>query len=97
MTTSVSAVLIGALLPLPVLLLALFGVLSIESALEFDQWLLIGLLVYDGKLALTQTAPVPLWRKDVGDPRGRQRGAGAECHQGRLACGRHGQQTDRET
>jgi len=32
--------------------------------------LLIGLLMYDGKLRLTQTAPVPLWYEEAGDPRG---------------------------
>jgi len=32
--------------------------------------LLIGLLMNDGKLRLTQTAPVPAWYKDLGDPRG---------------------------
>ena len=32
--------------------------------------LLIGLLMNDGKLRLTQTAPVPLWHSELGDPRG---------------------------
>ena len=32
--------------------------------------LLIGLLVEDGRLRLTQTAPVPLWYKETYDPRG---------------------------
>ena len=32
--------------------------------------LLIGLLMNDGKLRLTQTAPVPLWYEEAGDPRG---------------------------
>ena len=32
--------------------------------------LLIGLLMNDGKLRLTQTAPVPPWYEDVTDPRG---------------------------
>lgn len=32
--------------------------------------LLIGLLMNDGKLRLTQTAPVQLWQKDFRDPRG---------------------------
>ncbi len=32
--------------------------------------LLIGLLVQDGKLRLTQTAPVPSWYEETGDPRG---------------------------
>jgi len=32
--------------------------------------LLIGLLMNDGKLRLTQTAPVPLWYEDPVDPRG---------------------------
>jgi CubicO group peptidase (beta-lactamase class C family) len=31
--------------------------------------LLIGLLVNDGRLSLSQTAPVPLWNKDISDPR----------------------------
>ena len=32
--------------------------------------LLMGLLVQDGKLRLTQTAPVPSWHEEIGDPRG---------------------------
>jgi CubicO group peptidase (beta-lactamase class C family) len=32
--------------------------------------LLVGLLIDDGKLSLTQTAPVPLWYEDITDPRG---------------------------
>lgn len=59
--TSVSAVLIGALLPLPILLLALFGVLSIESALELDQWLLIGLLIVYGYGAAVLSGAGRLW------------------------------------
>ena len=31
--------------------------------------LLIGLLMNDGRLRLTQTAPVPLWQSELGDPR----------------------------
>jgi len=31
--------------------------------------LLVGVLVHDGKLTLTQSAPVPQWHKDIGDPR----------------------------
>lgn len=32
--------------------------------------LLIGLLINDGKLRLAQSAPVPLWYEETGDPRG---------------------------
>ena len=32
--------------------------------------LLVGLLVHDGRLALEQAAPVPLWHLDADDPRG---------------------------
>ncbi|MGB7454029.1 MAG: serine hydrolase [Lysobacterales bacterium] len=32
--------------------------------------LLIGLLINDGKISLSQTAPVPLWYEEIGDPRG---------------------------
>lgn len=32
--------------------------------------LFIGLLVIDGKLSLSQRAPVPSWRTEIGDPRG---------------------------
>lgn len=31
--------------------------------------LLVGLLINDGRLRLTQTAPVPLWYEETGDPR----------------------------
>jgi CubicO group peptidase (beta-lactamase class C family) len=31
--------------------------------------LLVGLLVHDGKLSLTQSAPVPAWHEDIRDPR----------------------------
>jgi len=32
--------------------------------------LLVGVLVREGKLSVMQTAPVPAWHEDVGDPRG---------------------------
>ena len=32
--------------------------------------LLVGLLIQDGKLRLTQTAPIPSWHEEAGDPRG---------------------------
>ena len=60
-TTSVSAVLIGALLPLPILLLAVSGAISIELALEIDQWLLIGLLVFFGYGAAVLSGAGRLW------------------------------------
>lgn len=59
--TSVSAVLFGALLPLPVLLLALFDVFTVESALALDKWILVGLLVFYGYGAATLSGTGKVW------------------------------------
>ena len=58
---SVSAVLIGALLPLPILLLAWLDLFDVEFALRLDKWLLIGLLVFYGYAAAALSGSDRLW------------------------------------
>ncbi len=60
-TTAVSAVLVGALLPLPILILAGLDVFSVDLALRLDKWLLIGLLIFYGYAAAAVSGSGRLW------------------------------------
>jgi len=59
--SDVSAVFIGALLPLPILILAGLDLLSVDSALRLDKWLLIGLLIFYGYAAASLGGSGRLW------------------------------------
>jgi hypothetical protein len=47
----ISAVMTGAWLPLPFIILALFGVFSIDYAIDLSKWTLVGVLMFYGYVA----------------------------------------------
>ncbi len=47
----ISGVLIGALLPAPFFILAIFGVMALDTAFEFAKWTLVGVLLFYGYVA----------------------------------------------
>jgi hypothetical protein len=58
---AVSAVFIGALLPLPILILSGLDLFTVEFALMLDKWLLIALLVFYGYAAAALSGSDRLW------------------------------------
>jgi hypothetical protein len=59
--SAVSAVLIGALLPLPILILAWLDLVSIGFALILNKWLLVGLIIFYGYAAAAVSGSGRLW------------------------------------
>ena len=52
---------IGALLPLPLLILAWIGVIRFELAFVLDRWLLVGVLLFYGFVASRLRGHGTLW------------------------------------
>ena len=60
-TQNVSAVMIGALLPLPLIVLAWLGVFSLEFAIFLDKWLLVMVLLFYGFVAAKLSGYSNVW------------------------------------
>lgn len=56
----ISAVMIGAWLPLPYIVLAWLGFISIELAIDLSKWTLIGVLIFYGYVASRLSGNAPL-------------------------------------
>ena len=60
-TRNVSSVMIGALLPLPLVILAWMGLISLEFAIFLDKWLLVTVLLFYGFVAAKLIGYNSLW------------------------------------
>ncbi len=60
-TQNVSAVMIGALLPLPLIILAWMGVINLAFAILLDKWLLVIVLIFYGFIAARLSGHNNLW------------------------------------
>lgn len=60
-TRNVSSVMIGALLPLPLIILAWLGLMNLEFAIFLDKWLLVTVLLFYGFVAAKLSGYSNIW------------------------------------